>query len=76
MVTSSPFSFPTLLLFIAVLLIPGLKSQAQWLDWQDETATRLVLTSVANSDDEEKDQWPADLNKDGFMDLVVVRKEP
>ena len=31
---------------------------------------------VANADDEEKDIWPADLNKDGWMDVIVVRKEP
>lgn len=37
---------------------------------------RLVLTTVANNDDEEKDIWTADLNKDGWMDVIVVRKEP
>ena len=26
--------------------------------------------------DEEKDIWPADLNKDGWTDVIVVRKEP
>lgn len=50
--------------------------RAQWLDWNLETATRLELSSVAFTDDEEKDMWPADLNGDGWMDLVVVRKEP
>ncbi|MBL0071950.1 MAG: hypothetical protein IPP34_09085 [Bacteroidetes bacterium] len=49
---------------------------AQWLDWQDETGPRLTLTSVANSDPEEKDMWPADLNNDGKEDLIVVRKQP
>lgn len=52
------------------------QSNAQWLEWQDETSTRIVLTSVANSDDEEKDVWAADINKDGDEDLIVVRKEP
>ena len=32
--------------------------------------------SVAQSDDEEKDIWPADLNKDGWTDVIVVRKSP
>ena len=50
--------------------------QAQWLEWDIQTDERLVLSSVANSDDEEKDIWPADLNKDGWTDVIVVRKEP
>ena len=31
---------------------------------------------MANADDEEKDIWPADLDKDGWTDVIVVRKEP
>lgn len=61
-------------LFCGVFI--GFSSHAQWLDFQDETATRLVLTSVANSDDEEKDFFEGDLNNDGWMDVIVVRKEP
>jgi hypothetical protein len=49
-------------------------AEAQWLDWANETSTRLTLTTVANSDDEEKDMWAADLNNDGDEDLIVVRK--
>lgn len=51
-------------------------SQAQWLEWNDETDTRLVLSTVANSDDEEKDIWVADFNNDGWDDAIVVRKAP
>ncbi|MEO0403557.1 MAG: FG-GAP-like repeat-containing protein, partial [Bacteroidota bacterium] len=51
-------------------------SFGQWLDFTEETDTRLILTSVANSDDEEKDISEADLNNDGWMDVIVVRKEP
>ncbi len=51
-------------------------AQSTWLEWQNETSSRLILTSVANSDGEEKDMWPADLNNDGHEDLIVVRKEP
>ncbi len=47
-----------------------------WLDFREETPTRLVVTSVANSDDEEKDMAVADLDNDGFDDVIVVRKEP
>lgn len=51
-------------------------TQAQWLEWDIQTEERLMLSSVANADDEEKDLWPADLNKDGWTDVIVVRKEP
>ena len=51
-------------------------AQEVWLDWDLQTDVRLELSSVANADDEEKDIWPADLNKDGWMDVIVVRKEP
>ncbi|MEM9050732.1 MAG: FG-GAP-like repeat-containing protein [Bacteroidota bacterium] len=48
----------------------------QWLDFSDATPTRLSVTTVANSDDEEKDIAVADLDNDGFDDVIVVRKEP
>ena len=59
-----------------VLFLLACPVQAQWLEWDIQTEERLVLSSVANSDDEEKDIWPADLNKDGWTDVIVVRKEP
>tara|TARA_Y100000991_G_scaffold122172_1_gene92140 strand:+ start:1544 stop:5002 length:3459 start_codon:yes stop_codon:yes gene_type:complete len=63
---------------LGFLLLSGIPfhSDAQWLEWDIQTDERLVLTSVANADDEEKDIWPADLNKDGWTDIIVVRKEP
>ncbi len=69
---------PRLPLFLGFLLLSGtpFRSDAQWLEWDIQTDERLVLTSVANADDEEKDIWPADLNKDGWTDIIVVRKEP
>ncbi|MGB6036317.1 MAG: FG-GAP-like repeat-containing protein, partial [Cryomorphaceae bacterium] len=48
----------------------------QWLDFGDATPARLTVTSVANSDSEEKDIAVADLNNDGFDDVIVCRKEP
>jgi len=60
---------------VAVILISTV-SNAQWLDWLDDTENRLQLFSVANSDDEEKDIFTGDFNKDGWPDMVVVRKEP
>ncbi len=51
-------------------------SSAQWLDWTDETDARLVLSTVATTDPEEKDIWVADFNNDGWDDVIVVRKAP
>ncbi|MEL6805663.1 MAG: hypothetical protein AAFO91_17980, partial [Bacteroidota bacterium] len=62
--------------FLLVALSVSLAGHAQWLDFTEITCTNLSLSSVANSDDEEKDMEPADLNNDGFTDLIVVRKEP
>ena len=53
----------TLAMILSVFWIPN--AQAQWLDWDVQTESRMELFSVAISDDEEKDLWPADLNKDG-----------
>ncbi len=64
------------LLFLCLFFLSFLSLQAQWLDWQEATSSRLELTTVANSDGEEKDMSPADLNNDGLTDLIVVRKEP
>ena len=60
---------------IPVILLP-IQVNAQWLDWQDITSTNLTLTTVSNSDDEEKDISAGDLNNDGWTDVIVVRKEP
>ncbi|MDG1674818.1 MAG: FG-GAP-like repeat-containing protein, partial [Flavobacteriales bacterium] len=63
--------------FGALIFVSSVFSaNAQWLDWDIQTDSRLQLTSVATSDDEEKDIWPVDLNKDGWTDVIVVRKEP
>lgn len=67
---------PSVLGSSLVLFLLASPLQAQWLEWDIQTDERLVLSSVANSDDEEKDIWPADLNKDGWTDVIVVRKEP
>jgi hypothetical protein len=46
--------------FIGLLLSTSILS-AQWLEWSDETADRLFLSTVANSDPEEKEVEVADL---------------
>ena len=63
--------------FLLPLVILGLgltssTTQAQWLEWDIQTEERLMLSSVANADDEEKDLWPADLNKDGWLSLIHI----
>ncbi len=65
-----------ILVCLMLTIACSISGNSQWLDWQNESSTRLVLSSVAVSDDEEKDMWPADLNNDGHTDLIVVRKEP
>ena len=64
------------LILLLFTIFTAYSSFAQWLDFSDETASRLVVTTVANGDDEEKDIAAADLNNDGLTDVIVVRKEP
>ncbi|PHI20602.1 hypothetical protein CEQ90_07580 [Lewinellaceae bacterium SD302] len=62
--------------FLLLIFTTATAVQAQWLSFMEITETNLTLSSVANSDNEEKDMEPADLNNDGLMDLIVVRKVP
>ena len=61
---------------LIVLLLSTSTISAQWLEWSDETADRLELSTVANSDAEEKEVEVADLNNDGFDDAIIGRKKP
>jgi hypothetical protein len=48
-----------------------------WVTLSNETSTRLVSApGLGSTDPEEKDYATADLNQDGWTDLVVVRKQP
>ncbi|NOT02300.1 MAG: hypothetical protein HOP29_16965 [Phycisphaerales bacterium] len=48
-----------------------------WVEFADETSTRLVvIPSLGVSDPDEKEYAWADIDKDGDIDLVCVRKEP
>jgi len=69
-------------LFIAGCIMTS-TATAQWVSFDDETAGRLSLQAFADApsddplnDEAEKDMAVADLNKDGWQDVVVVRKLP
>ncbi|WP_299890056.1 T9SS type A sorting domain-containing protein [uncultured Lacinutrix sp.] len=69
--------------FFAVLLcLFCFKTQAQWIDFVEETSTRINVVNISDNtdntkvDDQEKDLAVGDFNNDGFTDLVVVRKTP
>lgn len=51
-------------------------ARGQWVAFGDETSTRLALSTVGGNDGEEKDIATADLNMDGWSDVIVVRKLP
>ncbi|MCZ4408989.1 FG-GAP-like repeat-containing protein [Cryomorphaceae bacterium 1068] len=66
----------SVMLFTASLTSPLLLNAQDWLTFDVETDERLTLSSVAASDDEEKDFAVGDLNNDGLADVICVRKEP
>jgi VCBS repeat protein len=48
-----------------------------WVTYENQTSSRLVAaTSLGVLDTEEKDYAVGDFNRDGWTDLVVVRKQP
>ena len=52
-------------------------SHAQWVDYVEATDTRLVIDELYSVNDNiEKDFAWADLDKNGWIDLVIVRKFP
>jgi hypothetical protein len=63
-------------LIVASLSLPHILNAQDWLTFDVETDERLTLSSVANTDAEEKDFAVGDLNNDGLDDVVCVRKEP
>ncbi|MEZ5331884.1 MAG: VCBS repeat-containing protein [Thermoanaerobaculia bacterium] len=51
--------------------------EGDWVEFTDETASRLVAdASVGVSDTQEKDITSGDVDLDGDIDVVIVRKQP
>lgn len=62
---------------VALGLLAGPVFAGDWVNFTDETATRIVAADeLALTDTEEKDFAIGDVDNDGDIDLVVVRKLP
>ncbi|MEZ5976044.1 MAG: VCBS repeat-containing protein [Planctomycetota bacterium] len=59
-----------------VLATPALAQNVNWLEFVEDNTRMISDPSVGLNDSEEKDYAWADLDQDGWTDLVCVRKEP
>lgn len=68
---------PALVLLATLAAAPLAAQQSPWLNFADETSTRLVAGPGLGADDpDEKDFGWGDLDQDGDLDVVNVRKGP
>jgi hypothetical protein len=75
--TASPDSFRWALVAAILSLALASPAMAQWVKFEDQTTARLnVVGSLGANDIEEKEYAWGDVDKDGDIDLVVVRKQP
>ena len=51
-------------------------ARGSWIDYTDDSSVGITITSISGADGEEKDIAVGDLNKDGWDDIIVVRKAP
>ncbi|NRA95421.1 MAG: VCBS repeat-containing protein, partial [Planctomycetes bacterium] len=64
-------------LALAVCFLVAGNASAQWVDFANETSIRLSATSSLGSNDvQEKDYAWDDIDQDGDIDLISVRKSP
>jgi VCBS repeat protein len=63
---------------LALCAVPAMAQlNVQWVQYANQTSTRLVADPpVGSADPEEKDYAVGDFNRDGWTDVVVVRKQP
>jgi hypothetical protein len=70
------------LLGTALALALGGSLHAQWVSFSNETATRMPVgpglntAATSTTDNQEKDYDWGDVDQDGDIDLVCVRKQP